>query len=132
MTKKKVLITSLLCVIFASILIVSIVLMKNDFFSNSDGSITVEVVKLDGSIQESKKIEFKNGDKLEQLIMDNFENTQFKDGMLMSILDYTTPSDWSTFLSVYVDNEMSLVGISQIEFKDKMVISLRITEFVYE
>lgn len=132
MTKKKVLITSLLCVIFASILIVSIVLMKNDFFSNSDGSITVEVVKLDGSIQESKKIEFKNGDKLEQIIIDNFENTQFKDGMLMSILDYTTPSDWSTFLSVYVDNEMSLVGISQIEFKDKMVISLRITEFVYE
>ena len=48
----------------------------------------------------------------------------------MEIEDYITPSNWATFLSVYVDDKMSMVGISDIKLEDGIVVSLRITEFI--
>ena len=50
--------------------------------------------------------------------------------MIMSIEDYNTPSDWSTFLSIYVDDEMSMVGLADIVFTDGTKISLIITEYI--
>ena len=50
----------------------------------------------------------------------------------MSIEDYNTPADWSTFIRIYVDNKMSEVGLSDIEFKDGTKISLIITEFIFD
>ena len=61
----------------------------------------------------------------------NFDNVVFENGMLMSIDTFTTPSDWSTFISVYVDDEMSMVGLLDIQFTDGTKISLVMTEFTY-
>ena len=47
----------------------------------------------------------------------------------MSIENYTTPADWSTFISIYVDDEMSMVGLADIKFENETKISLIITEF---
>ena len=86
-------------------------------------------------INGDKKVEevigFKENETIDQLLKENFDNVSFKDGMLMTIEDYETPSDWSTFISVYVDGEMSEVGLLQIEFTDGMKISLIVTEFIY-
>ena len=49
----------------------------------------------------------------------------------MSIEDFTTPSDWSTYISIYVDNKMSQVGLLEIEFMDGTLISFVMTEFNY-
>ena len=105
--------------------------MNDKYTSKSDGEIQVELVALDGSIIKEKTIEFNEGDTLEQLLKDNFCNVVFDNGMLMAIEDYTTPSDWSTFISVYVDDEMSMVGLLEVHFTNGTKISLVITEFSY-
>ena len=48
----------------------------------------------------------------------------------MEIEDYKTPANWETFLSVYVDGKMSMVGITDIVLEDDMVVSLIITQFI--
>ena len=96
-----------------------------------DGTITVEVVNLDGTIKNSKKIKYTKDDSLVFLIESNFENVKMENGMIMSIMDYNTPSDWSSFLSIYVNDIESNVGLKDIKFNDKDVISLRIVEFIY-
>ena len=50
--------------------------------------------------------------------------------MLMEIENYKTPADWSTFISVYINGEMSMVGISDIVIADGMKISLIIIEYI--
>ena len=69
---------------------------------------------------------------LVDLVSNNFSNVTFDNGMIMSIEDYVTPADWSTFLSIYVDGEMSMVGLNDIVFKDGTKISFIITEYNYE
>lgn len=49
----------------------------------------------------------------------------------MSIDVLTTPEDWSTFICIYVDNEMSNVGILDIQFTDGTLISFVDTEVIY-
>lgn len=98
--------------------------------ANGSGNVEVEVVALDGSIIREKTIEFNSDDTLEELIKSEFDNVVFDNGMLMEIENYKTPSDWETFISVYVDGKMSMVGISDIKLVDNMVVSLIITEFI--
>ena len=93
--------------------------------------IIVELLDIDNSMIKSKDIIYFEGDTLTLLISDNFENVVFDNGMLMEIEDYKTPADWSTFISVYVNDEMSMVGISNIVIADGMKISLIITEYIY-
>lgn len=93
------------------------------YVPESDGSIIVEIVKIDGNKANEKTIEFNSGDSLVSLLDNNFENVVVEDGMIMSIDVLTTPSDWSTFICIYVDNEMSQVGILDIQFDDGTLIS---------
>lgn len=130
-SKKKLILTIILSLV-AVVIMVGVYLKMNDkYTSKSDGEIQVELVALDGSIIKEKTIEFNEGDTLEQLLKDNFCNVVFDNGMLMAIEDYTTPSDWSTFISVYVDDEMSMVGLLEVHFTNGTKISLVITEFSY-
>lgn len=102
--------------------------------ASGDGVVTVNYVGLDGKTIKSCEITFNEGDQIVTLIEENFENVRFIDGMIMSIEDYVTPSDWSTFISVYVDGEVSNYGLAAPEFTytDGTIISLVITEFSYE
>ena len=100
--------------------------------AKSDGTVTIELISLENEVIKTKNIDYVEGDTLKGLIEENFENVYFEGTMLMNIEDYQTPSDWSTFISVYVDGEMSMVGINEITLVDEMVVSLIITEFIYE
>ena len=75
-------------------------------------------------------IEFKTGDTLDKLLQDNYDNVVITDGMIMSIDSFTTASDWSYFISIYVNDEMSMVGLLDIEFTNGTKISFVMTEYV--
>jgi hypothetical protein len=98
--------------------------------TEGSGEIKVELVALDGSLIKEESIKFDSDDTLVELITDEFNNVVIENGMLMEIEDYKTPSNWETFISIYVDGKMSMVGISDIKLEDNMVVSLRITKFV--
>ncbi len=117
-------------IIAVALIVVCLMLIAKPFGAKYDGEITVEVVELDGDVIKSKEIGFNAGDELISLVEENFDNVLIENGMVMSIEDYVTPPDWSTFLSIYVDDEMSMVGITDIEFVDGTVISFIITEFI--
>ena len=85
---------------------------------------------MDGTVVSERQIEFNVGDTLDQLLKENYENVVITDGMIMSIETFTTPSDWSTFISIYVNDEMSMVGLLDIKFEDGTKISFVNTEYV--
>ena len=103
--------------------------VKNKSTANEQGHIIVELIDLDGNQVVEKELSFSEGDNLQKLIEDNFNNVTFDNGMLMTIENYETPPDWSTYLAVYVDGKMSQVGIPEIELHDGIKISLIVTEF---
>ena len=121
-----------LTIIALVVLVLGGMIFSKTFSSTSDGSITVELVELDGSLKSSKEIEFETGDQLLTLIEENYENVIVENGMLMSIDTFTTASDWSTFISIDVNGEASMVGLNDIEYEDGMIISFKMTEFIYE
>lgn len=130
MFKKNLILKITLSVVALGVLVLGIILLHSSFKPDYDGIITVEVVGLDGSTIKEKEIEFNEGDLLIDLIEHNFNNVTYQNGMIMSIEDYNTPIDWSTFLSIYVNDEMSEVGLSDIKFIDGTKISLIITEYI--
>ena len=128
--KKATILKACLTVVGIIVLAVVLVFITSKFVSKDDGKITVEFIN--GDVKVEEVIGFEEGESIEDLLKENFDNVVFEDGMLMSIEDYVTPSDWSTFISVYVDDVMSEVGLLQVEFKDGTKISLIVTEFIYE
>ena len=117
-----------IALIIAACLLIGFVSFKA-FTPNSDGTITVEVVKLDGTIDKSKDIDFNEGEKLVDLISENFDNFDYSTSefgtFVNGIESIKNASDFSTFVSIYVDDKMSEVGLDSIEFKDGTLISFR-------
>ena len=124
---KKVLVT----VVAAIVLVVGVFVIKDSFTSTTVGKIQVELVDLEGNAR-TKSIAFEERDTLVSLLEDNYDNVVVNNGMLMSIDDFTTPADWSTFISIYVNDEMSMVGLAEIQYEDGTKLSLIMTEFIYE
>ena len=130
MKKINIILTSIISFLCLVALIVVIVIKNTDQKAKVEGTVIVELLDLDNSMIKSKEIGFYVDDTLTKIITDNFDNVVFDNGMLMEIENYKTPADWSTYLSVYVDDEMSMVGISDIVLSDGLKISLVITEFI--
>lgn len=133
MNKKKIILTAVLSLIACFVIVLSIILINNQTKAKYDGTIIVDVIDLDGKEMKKKSIGFKEGETLVQLIEANFENVVFEDTgygpFLKEIEGYKTPDDWSSYISVYVDNEYSQVGIGLIEFEDGTYISFRIETY---
>ena len=115
---------------FLLTLVLALLLVGCSNSASSSGKIKVELVALDGTIIEDETIKFIEGDTLANLISEEFDNVVISDGMLMEIEDYKTPSNWETFISIYVNDKMSMVGIYDIKLENNMVVSLRITKFI--
>lgn len=130
--KKKLILSIILSIVAVAVFIGAYLMINNNYESDKDGQITVVLVELDGTTAMEKTIDFKEGDTLQQLIEQNFNNVVIENGMIMSIETFTTPSDWSTFISIYVNDEMSMVGLAEIQFTNGTKISFIMTEFVYE
>lgn len=127
---KKTLIRIIISAVAVLVLGVCIYFVSTGFASKGDGTITVVYADLEGQTIKKEDIVFEEGDKLVDLIGKKFDNFVVTDGMVMSIEDFNTPSDWSQYLCIYVDGEMSMVGILDIVFTDGTVITLQITEYI--
>lgn len=125
---KKKIIASIVAVI---VILCGIFIVYNPFAPKYDGSIDVKIVNLKGKTVNEKEIEFNDGDKLQTLLEDNFDHVEISDGFLSSIDELTTPEDYSTYICIYVDGEMSDVGLTQIKYKDGTEIEFRDTENTY-
>ena len=121
----------LLTLIAVLMVFVCMLVIKLTSGPKSDGTIEVTVVDINGQTIDDKKIDFDEGDEIETLLKNNFENVEVKDGFLYSIDELTTPEDWSTFICLYVDGEMSSVGILEVQYKDGTVISFVDTAMSY-
>ena len=130
MNKKKLILGIVVSVVVCAILAVCIILGGKEFTPNYDGEITVEVVDKDGTVVKEKEIKFNEEDTLINLVKDNFANVKISgEGeyqMVDSIETIKNESDWSYYISIYVDNVESSVGIASIEFKDGTKISFKL------
>ena len=131
MNKKRI-IQIIVSVVGVAILALCIVLLSRTFAPKSDGEIEVAYINVENEVVKEVKIEFDEGDLLIDLLKENFDNVVFENGMLMAIEDFVTPSDWSLWIAIYVDGQMSNVGLKDIVFTDGTEIDLKITEFVME
>ena len=90
--------------------------------AKDDGHITVTVQDKEGKVLAEKKIGYKEGDKLTDLVKDNFKNVTYEDSgfgpMIMTIESLTTPADWSSYISILYNGQYAEVGIGSLEFKD--------------
>ena len=133
MKNKKTLIqTIILSLVAIVVLFVAGVMVSGHFASKSDGQIQIQLVDLNGVTTLEKDVDFKEGDTLQYLLEENFDNVVIENGMLMSIEEFVTPADWSTYIAIYVNGEMSIVGLLEIEFEDGTLISFVMTEFNYD
>ena len=131
MKTKKQLQTIILAALAIVVLAVTCIMVSRHYASKGDGTIQVELVNLEGVTILEKEVIFNEGDTLAGLLEENFSNVVIENGMLMSIESFVNAPDWSTFISIYVDGEMSMVGLLEIEFVDGTVLSFRMTEFIY-
>jgi len=113
------------------VLIVCGLLATKTFNSKEDGYIIVEVIDINGNLIKEKDVVFKEGDNIVDLIKTNFDNVIYKDNMIMEIEEIKTPDDWSTFICIYLNGEMSMVALPEIQFKNGDKISFIETEVIY-
>ena len=78
-----------------------------------------------------KSIDFQKDEKCTEVIQNNFDNVLIENGMILNIESLETPEDWSEFICIYVNDEMSQVGIEDIVLEDGMKISFVMTEYEY-
>ena len=121
-----------LTIISLLVLVLGSLYLTNNFTSKTQGDVLIELIDIEGNISDSRQIEYQEGDTLVSLVESNYDNVLIENGMLMTIEDFETASDWSTFISIYVNDEMSMVGINDIKFDDNTKVSFIMTEFVYE
>lgn len=121
-----------LTIISLLVLVLGSLYLSNNFTSKTQGDVLIELIDIEGNITDSRQIDYQKGDTLVSLVESNYDNVLIENGMLLTIEDFETASDWSTFISIYVNNEMSMVGINDIEFDDDTKVSFVMTEFVYE
>ena len=136
MKEKQKILTIVLSIVASLILVCCIIIGGRSFVSKYDGTVTVEVVALDGTIIKEKDIKFIKGDTLVELLMDNFDNVvttgEGEWQMIQRIEAIENASDWSTYISIYVDDAESQVGIASIEFIDGTKISLKLIDNPYD
>jgi hypothetical protein len=124
-----------LVVTFIGILVVALVgvfLLKENT-SESKGNIIVEVIDLKGEKVIDDKISFKEGDTLLGLLKEHYElrsDDSYGSTFIYDIDDVKTGND--TFLGIYVNNEMSMVGVDLIELQDGLIVSFRVTIIDYD
>lgn len=135
MPKKQKVLTIILSIVALAILITCIIIGRKSFSAKYDGKIIIEVVDIDEEVIKEKRIKFSEGDTLVELLIDNFDNVvvtgEGEWQMIQKIETIENAADWSTYISIYVDNVESQVGIASIEFIDGTKISLKLIENPY-
>lgn len=119
-------IVSLIIVLFVGIFIL------RESVSTTNGECIIEVIDINNQKVINDRISFKEGDSLLQLLNNNYElriDDSYGSTFIYDIDEVKTGGD--TFLAIYVNNEMSMFGVDQIELTDGLIISFRVTMIDY-
>ena len=100
--------------------------------SDIAGDLDVQLIDLKGEVVSEKNVEYEADQTIVEVLEANYDNVVMKDGMLMSIDTFTTPEDWSTFIAILVDGEMSPVGLLDIDYQNIELLTFQMTEMKYE
>lgn len=122
-------------VTFIGIVVVALVgiFLLRENTSDTKGDITIEVINLNGEKVINDEISFKEGDTLLGLLKENYElrsDDSYGSTFIYDIDDVKTGND--TFLGIYVNDEMSMVGVDLIELEDGLIVSFRVTIIDYD
>lgn len=130
--KKELMLKIILTIIVLIIVsFVSIFLLKTKE-STAKGIVIIEVIELNNEKVIYDEIPFKEGDTLLGLLKANYtlrSDDSYGSTFLYDINDVKTGND--TFLGIYVNGEMSMVGVDLIELSDGLVVSFRVTLIDY-
>lgn len=129
--KKSKLLKTVISIVAVILLVVCGLIATKSFNAKEEGLIKIEVVDINGTLIKEKDVKFKEGDSIIDLVNSSFDGVIFENTMIMEIEGIKTPEDWSTFISIYVNDEMSMVGISEIQFKSGDKISFIETKMEY-
>ncbi|MCF0115032.1 MAG: DUF4430 domain-containing protein [Erysipelotrichaceae bacterium] len=119
----------ILAVVAAVILGVAVYLLGAKPTAKADGIVEIVVVDVDENTVADKKLDFYEGDTLISLVENNFENVRIEDGFIYTIETLETPEDFASFICIYVNDEMSEVGMNDITLEDGKVISFVMTVY---
>ena len=134
MNKKKLVLSVVLSVVLVVVMLTVIYFATKEFIPDYDGTITVEVIGLDNEVVKSKEIEFRQGDKLIDLVAANFDNFIVEDSeygaYILNIENIIKVEDSYLFVAIYVNGEYASSGIDTLEFNDSDKITFKAESWV--
>lgn len=95
---------------------------------SGQGTITFEIIDVDGTLLDQKVVKFKDKDNLLSLVEANYE-IELMYGMIIKIDALYTPNLSKEFIKIYQNCDATTVGITSVTFKDGDVFRFVLTEF---
>ena len=94
-----------------------------------DGSVTIEVVDLDGNIVKSKIIDFHEGDILRDLVEANFDNFIMEESQygayVLEIESIKQDDIAHVYVALYINGEYATSGLDTLKYNNGDIISFR-------
>ena len=129
MKSKKNIFSIVISIIMIAILVVVIILVRKPFMPKYDGFIIVEVVNLENENIKTKEIQYKVGDKLRDLISNNFDNFTVREseyGAYVNSIETIEQNDnLRIYIALFVDGEYATSGLDTLEYSNGMIITFK-------
>lgn len=129
MKSKKNIFSIVISIIMIAILVVVIILVRKPFMPKYDGFIIVEVVNLENENIKTKEIQYKAGDKLRDLISNNFDNFTVRESeygaYVNSIETIEQDDNLRIYIALFVEGEYATSGLDTLEYSNGMIITFK-------
>ena len=133
MDKKNLFVKISISVVCVLVLVVCAILIGRQFVPSYDGEITIKLVNVSGEVVDEKTIGFNAGDKLEDLLKENYDHvvlgTDNMAGMLLEIGELKTVMEENTWILYELNGVDPMVGMFTVEFKDGDVFTIKEVNF---
>lgn len=133
MDKKNLFVKIGISVVCVLVLVVCAILIGRQFVPSYDGEITIKLVNVSGEVVDEKTIGFNAGDKLEDLLKENYDHvvlgTDNMAGMLLEIGELKTVMEENTWILYELNGVDPMIGIFTVEFKDGDVFTIKEVNF---
>ena len=133
MDKKNLFVKIGISVVCVLVLVVCAILIGRQFVPSYDGEITIKLVNVSGEVVNEKTIGFNAGDKLEDLLKENYDHvvlgTDNMAGMLLEIDELKTVMEENTWIVYELNGVDPMVGMFTVEFKDGDVFTIKEVNF---
>ncbi|MBQ8293092.1 MAG: DUF4430 domain-containing protein [Bacilli bacterium] len=129
--KKELLIKIVVSIVLIVGLTIGVGFLLKEYVSFSDGTMYVQVVDKDGKMVIDDKWGFNEGDTALGILQEHYE-IRSDDSWGMTFIydiDDVKTDGYEYFFTLYVNDEMSMVGIDQVELVDGVIIKFEVTKY---